>query len=92
MNTKRPDYKNSIVNVSNSLLQYYKAKTHLPTHKTLDTYLHQQYNHIIYVLLDGMGSNIIKQHLHKTDALRQYMVEEITSVFPPTPVPETKPV
>lgn len=92
MNLKRPDYSNSIMNVSNSFLKYHNVETKYPSHKSVDDMLCNGYNHIIYVLLDGMGSNIIKKHLNKTDVLYKYMKEEITSVFPPTTVAATNSV
>ncbi|MCF7925930.1 MAG: alkaline phosphatase family protein [Candidatus Izimaplasma sp.] len=87
-----PDYTNSILNVSNSLLDYYHITPHHPTHPVLDQYLSKPYNHIVYVLLDGLGTNVIKAHLTKQDALYQYMQDEITSVFPPTTVAATNAV
>lgn len=87
-----PDYKNSILNVSNSILQHYGVNTKYDTIPELDNELSKNYNHIIYVLLDGLGVNIIKEHLNKSQALRKYMRKEITSVFPPTTVAATNAV
>lgn len=86
----RPDYTNSIVNVTNSILAYYQAKTHHPTHSKLDQYLQEKSpNHIIYVLLDGLGMNVIEHHLPPSAALRKYLMTPITSVYPPTTVAAT---
>jgi len=84
-----PNYKESIMNVSNSILNNYKVKIDYPSLKELDIELKKGYKHIIYILLDGMGSNLIKTHLSKDDALYKYMNREITSVFPPTTVAAT---
>ncbi len=92
MKLKRPDYTNSILNVSNSFLKYYNVPTTYNSQRTLDGILETKYNHIIYILLDGMGSNIVNHHLKDNDALKKYMVEEITSVFPPTTVAATNAV
>ena len=86
---KFPDYNNSIMNVSNSILKYYGVKTNYNGIDILDKKLENEYNHIIYILLDGMGSNIVKKLLKKSDGLRRYMKKEITSVFPPTTVAAT---
>ena len=48
--------------------------------------------HIIYVLLDGLGLNVVKKHLSKDDALRKYCLKGISSVFPPTTVAATNAV
>lgn len=86
---KFPNYNNSIMNVSNSILKYYNVETDYNGIDILDEKLKKDYNHIIYILLDGMGSNIVKRLLNKTDGLRRYMRKEITSVFPPTTVAAT---
>lgn len=84
-----PDYTNSILNVSNSILKNYGVKTKYPTISLLDQELMKGYNHIIYILLDGMGVNIIRKHLTPDQALHKYLRKEITSVFPPTTVAAT---
>lgn len=84
-----PDYTNSIMNVSNSILKSYGVQTKYPTQIDLDKELNKNYNHIIYILLDGMGSNIVDYHLDKEDALKKYKKTDITSVFPPTTVAAT---
>jgi hypothetical protein len=92
MSIKLPDYTNSILNVSNSFLKYYSIDTPYPSHPHLDSYLTEDINHIIYVLLDGLGSNIVTNILQDDDALKKYMKTEITSVFPPTTVAATNAV
>ncbi len=84
-----PDYNNSILNVTNSILKHYGVSVKYSTIPELDKELLNNYNHIIYILLDGMGVNIINEHLPKTAALRKYIKKEITSVFPPTTVAAT---
>lgn len=85
----KPDYHRSILNVSNSLLHHYGIETPYNGIDILDQELLKNYNHIVYILLDGLGVNILKEHLSKEDALLQYMKKEITSVFPPTTVAAT---
>jgi len=84
-----PDYHNSILNVTNSILKHYGVPVSYDTIDELDTILQDSYNHIIYVLLDGLGTNVIRHHLQDTDGLRTYLHKEITSVFPPTTVAAT---
>lgn len=88
----KPDFENSIMNVSNSFLKHYNIKTNYPGIKELDDLLVNNFDHIIYILLDGMGINVIKEHLSKEDALRKHVTKEITSVFPPTTVAATNSV
>lgn len=88
----KPDYTNSILNVSTSFLEHYKIKSEYAVIPCLQEELQKNYNHIIYILLDGMGVSTVKHHLQKEDALRKYMKKEITSVFPPTTVAATNAV
>jgi len=92
MSLKNPDYTNSIMNVSNTFLHHYGIKTQYNGIKELESSLQSNPDHIIFVLLDGLGSNIVKKHLKETDGLKKYMVKEITSVFPPTTVAATNSV
>ena len=87
----RPDYEDSILNVSNSLLKYYNVTPFHQTHPVLDKELESKYNHIIYILLDGMGHNIVSK-LDDHQALKKYTIKPITSVFPPTTVAATNSV
>ena len=84
-----PNYEESIMNVSNSILKHYGIKNKYSSIKSLDDELSKGYNHIIYILLDGLGSNLVKNLLTKDDSLNKYMQKEITSVFPPTTVAAT---
>lgn len=86
---KKPDYNNSILNVSATFLNHYNVPTEYSSIKVLQDELKKGYNHIIYILLDGMGVSTIKNHLSEDDALRKNLQREITSVFPPTTVAAT---
>jgi predicted AlkP superfamily pyrophosphatase or phosphodiesterase len=85
---KKPDYNHSIINVTSTFLKHYGIDS---PHKAIDSLSKELegINHVIYILLDGLGVNVIKKHLHKNDALYRYMADEITSVFPPTTVAAT---
>jgi hypothetical protein len=89
MKIKKPNYTNSILKVSNTFLNHYGINTPYNVISSLKQNLTSDINHIIYILLDGLGSNIVKHHLSDNDYLKKYMVEEITSVFPPTTVAAT---
>ena len=45
-----PNYEDSIMNVSNSILKYYKVKNKYPSIKELDDELSKGYNHIIWTI------------------------------------------
>ncbi len=81
---RRPSTNNSIMNVSRSILRFYDLYHGSDTVKVLDRALDDTVNHVVYMLLDGFGVNIIKAHLPKDAFLRRYLRQTITSVFPST--------
>jgi len=87
-----PDYKNSILNVTATILKSYHAPSIYPSIKELEEILNYEPKHLILVLLDGMGVNIINRYLDKDDFLRKNIKKTITSVFPPTTVAATNAV
>ena len=89
---KKPNYKHSIINVSKSFLKHYDLYLKPDTHKGLDQILNKGYKHIIYMLLDGLGVNVLNMHLNPQDFFRKHLKDQITSVFPPTTVAATNAV
>ena len=84
MKTIHPDYKNCIVNLSNSLLKHYGLKTKHPTSQTVDIALKKNYKNVVLIIYDGLGSNLLQQHLEEDSFLHQHKKADITSVFPAT--------
>ena len=84
-----PDFQNNIVSLSNSLLKHYGLKPFHATLPILDKALSQGKNNIIFMILDGLGENILQLHLSKQSFLRHHQVATISSVFPPTTVAAT---
>lgn len=78
------DYDNSIVSLSNSLLKYYGISPYHSSLDILDRKLAKGYQNIIYMILDGMGMELIHRHLPKTSFIRSHISKKILSVFPPT--------
>jgi len=87
-----PDYDHSILNVAATLLKHYQAPTDYKSIPVLEDALKHDYNHVILMLLDGMGINIVSEHLKESDFLRRNVKDVITSVFPPTTVAATNAV
>ena len=80
----KPDYKKSLVNLSNSILQYFECPIHHSTLPALDKFLEKDYQTVILLVLDGMGVDMLKHNLSEKSFLRSHIAEEISSVFPPT--------
>ncbi len=79
-----PDYSECLVNLSNSILQHYGVPTENPTLPIADSILSKDKKHVVVVLLDGLGMNILEKHLNYKDFLRRHFVCDYYSVFPPT--------
>ncbi len=87
-----PDYNNSILNVTATILKSYHAPSLYASIKVLEEVLDHHPKHLILILLDGMGINIINRYLEPEDFLRKQIKKTITSVFPPTTVAATNAV
>jgi len=79
-----PDYKNCSVNLSNSILKHYGVRTKHPTLQAVDEALTKNYRNVVLVVYDGLGSNLLQQHLGSDSFLRKAKAADITSVFPAT--------
>ena len=75
MKTIYPDYNNCLTNVTNSLFKHYGIETYHETLKELDEILERNtYKNIVYMLYDGMGANLLKRNLNKSDLDRKSVV------------------
>lgn len=84
---KKPNYNHSILNVSATILSHYGVATPYRTLKELKPTLENK-KHIMLILLDGMGINILK-NLDKDSFFNSHVKTSLTSVYPPTTVAAT---
>ena len=84
---RKPNYKHAILNVSTTLLDHYGVKTDYAVLKELKPHL-QDKKHVMLMLLDGMGMNIL-DNLDKNSLFRRHVKTTLTSVYPPTTVAAT---
>ena len=84
-----PNYKHSIMNITNSIYRYYGIKPYHASLPLLDTLLEDKPKHICLMVLDGFGVNLLSKHLQPNDFLNRHVVSTLTSVFPPTTVAAT---
>ena len=80
----KPDYKNGLVNLANSILQYFECPIHHSTLPALDKFLEKNYQTVVLLVLDGMGVDMLEHNLSEKSFLRRHLFKEISSVFPPT--------
>jgi len=84
MNIIKPNYNESITNLSNSILKHFNQQTYHSTLSYIDEILDKDYKNVIVVLCDGLGSVLIDEVLDKDSFLIKNRIKTITSVFPPT--------
>lgn len=84
-----PDYNDSILNLSCSILKSYGIAPKHPTMSEVDEILSQNFKHVVVILLDGLGMNILENNLSHMDFLRRHLLRDYSSVFPPTTTAST---
>lgn len=80
----RPNYNNSIMNITNCLLKYYGAKSHHATLPIVDELLAKDYKNVVLLIMDGMGVNVLERNLPENAFLRKHIRTEMSSVYPCT--------
>jgi len=76
-----PDYNNSIVNFTSSILKSFSAKSLYSSFKELDDL--KKYKNIVFILIDGLGFQYLEKY-GKKSFLKKHCIKKITSVFPST--------
>jgi GrpB-like predicted nucleotidyltransferase (UPF0157 family)/predicted AlkP superfamily pyrophosphatase or phosphodiesterase len=84
----RPDFSHSLLNVVSSIQNHFKASSGFATLRSVDEEL-QSAKHVVLLVLDGLGKNILEHHLTKKHLLRRKTIDFVTSVYPPTTVAAT---
>ncbi len=79
-----PDYENSILNLINSIQKYHGLEYGHRTLKIVDQILEKKYRNVVLMVFDAMGSRNLQELLTEDSFLRRHMLQEISSVFPPT--------
>lgn len=78
-----PNYKHSILNLTNSILKYYGVETKYSGLPKLDEKLQEEYKNIVLIILDGMGEHILNNAL-PNGFFYNNKIDTITSVTPST--------
>lgn len=79
-----PDWQHNIVNLAATLAQHLGQRTNKVTLPLLDKALAHDYQNIVFLVVDGMGTHIMQKNLPTDSFLRTHQVQELTSVFPST--------
>lgn len=82
----KPDFKNSILNVSTTIAEFLGCNNleDVKRVKILQKSLSKQYKNVVYINLDGLGLFPLKSNLTKDQFLYKNIKKTIISVFPST--------
>lgn len=78
-----PDYEHSILNLINTILEYYKIRNDYKSLPKLKNKLNKKYKNIVFIILDGMGEHILK-NISSNGYFMNNKIDTITSVCPST--------
>ena len=84
----KPNFNNCILNVTSAIM----AKYHIESKYEVNNLIYDQIKdkkHVFLVVLDGLGKNLVEQHLDQNSFVIKNSIDYITSVFPPTTVAAT---
>ena len=84
MKIKYPDYNNCLVNLTSSILNFYGVNSNHRPLSELDYYLAKDYQNVVLIVYDGLGSNLLQRHLGAKSFLARHKIKDLTSVFPAT--------
>ena len=87
--SRLPDYDHCLVNLSNSILKQFGARTTAKTLPMADIYLAGEHRNTVLLLLDAMGIGILEKHLDRNGFFRSHLAGSLDSVYPPTTVAAT---
>lgn len=76
-----PDYNNSIVNFTSSILKTFNVNSQYSSLSELDDL--KKYKNIVFILIDGLGYEYLKKY-GQGSCLKEHCIKKITSVFPST--------
>lgn len=79
----KPDYNHSILNLITSILNNYGVKNNHDTLPIVDKILKKNYKNIVLVILDGMGTNVLK-NASNDGIFSEHTIDNLTSVYPCT--------
>lgn len=84
-----PDYDNSLLNITNSILKFYGVNLGYKGLDSLDKILDRKYKNVVLYLVDAMGSEILNKHKEASKFLNTKKIMDVTTVFPSTTVAAT---
>lgn len=79
-----PNYHKSVLNISATLSDYLGVKNDIPKLENLKRYLKKDKKNIVFIILDGLGLENVKELTDKNNFFEKHTVDYVTSVLPST--------
>ncbi len=79
-----PEYSNSILNLSASIMNTYGLLSDHTSLPLVDECLKQSKKNLIFLTLDGLGSSFLRQQMPRSCFLNEHYHSDLTSVYPCT--------
>ncbi|QWC00051.1 alkaline phosphatase family protein [Mycoplasmatota bacterium] len=79
-----PDYDHSLLSISSSILKHYGINLGYKTIDLLDKELQNGPRNVVFILVDALGSEILKKHREKSEFLINHQKDVLTTIFPST--------
>lgn len=77
----RPNYDNCIANIPNSVLKWFGLAPNGKSLPQIDALLQKDYKNVVLLLLDGMGTYIMREHLSEDGPFRKHLSDKISTVY-----------
>jgi len=84
----KPDFNNCILNVTSAIQAKYNISSKYEVNKLVYDKIKSS-KHVFLLVLDGLGRNVVEQHLDHNSFIVRNSVDYISTVFPPTTVAAT---
>lgn len=81
----KPDYDNSVMNISSTLAEYFNVPSNNAVLPRLKDVLNENsYDKIVFAVFDGLGLHPMRKNLSSDDFLMKNVAQTLTSTFPST--------
>ena len=80
----KPDYKNSVLNITATLAEFLGCKNSIPTIPLLKKELKKNYKNVVFICFDGLGINPLEKNCDEPNVLTSNIKKVVKSTFPST--------
>ena len=80
----KPDFNNNIINITATLAEFLGCPNDKPVLSELKKELEKGYKNVVFLILDGLGTNPVDKNLTADSFLKRNIKRVVTSVFPST--------